>query len=84
MIDAEIPPACKPKRLENHGFVWAPGLRRQCRASNARQGGNLQGWIADGKLPADRVAALRKAFTDSVNDPELHAEVKKVGGHVTR
>lgn len=30
------------------------------------------------------VAALRKAFTDSVNDPELHAEVKKVGGHVTR
>jgi tripartite-type tricarboxylate transporter receptor subunit TctC len=106
-----------------------------CQSLNALQGGNLQGWIADGKLkvlfnfekeripevgnpptifefvkteeqrqilefftsgaqlgrpmltppnvPADRVAALRKAFTDSVNDPELHAEVKKVGGQVT-
>lgn len=108
-----------------------------CQSLNALQGGNLAGWIADGRLkvlfnfekepikgvkgldapsiykfaktdeqrrildfytagtrlgrpmltppdvPADRVAALRKAFTDSVNDPSLHEEVKKVGGEVT-
>lgn len=34
-------------------------------------------------VPADRVAALRKAFIAAVNDPQLHEEVKKVGGHVT-
>lgn len=108
-----------------------------CQSLNALQGGNLQGWIAAGKLkvlfnfekdpikgvpgldapsiykfaktdeqrqildfytsgtrlgrpmlappnvPADRVAALRKAFIESVNDPVLREEVKKVGGEVT-
>ena len=106
-----------------------------CQSLNALQGGNLAGWIAEGKLkvlfnfekerikevgspptiyelvktdeqrqiiefftsgaqlgrpmltppnvPPYLVAALRKAFTESVNDPELHAEVKKVGGQVT-
>jgi tripartite-type tricarboxylate transporter receptor subunit TctC len=106
-----------------------------CQSLNALQGGNLQGWIAAGKLkvlfnlepepltsltgiptifqyaktdeqravlrlnastsvmgrpmltppnvPADRVAALRKAFIEAVNQPELKAEVEKVGGEVT-
>jgi tripartite-type tricarboxylate transporter receptor subunit TctC len=108
-----------------------------CQSLNALQGGNLQGWIADGRLkvlfnfekepikgvkgldapsiyrfaktaeqreildfytsgtrlgrpmlappnvPADRVAALRKAFIESVNDPVLREEVAKVGGEVT-
>lgn len=39
--------------------------------------------LAPPNVPADRVAALREAFTKAVNDPELHAEVKKVGGEVT-
>jgi tripartite-type tricarboxylate transporter receptor subunit TctC len=34
-------------------------------------------------VPAERVTALRKAFIQAVNDPSLHAEVKKVGGQVT-
>ena len=34
-------------------------------------------------VPADRVAAMRDAFTKAVNDPQLHEEVKKVGGEVT-
>jgi tripartite-type tricarboxylate transporter receptor subunit TctC len=34
-------------------------------------------------VPADRVAALRKAFNGAVNDPSLHAEVEKVFGQVT-
>ena len=34
-------------------------------------------------VPADRVAALRKAFIEAVNQPELKAEVEKVGGEVT-
>jgi len=34
-------------------------------------------------VPADRVAVLRKAFIDAVNDPGLKAEVEKVGGEVT-
>jgi tripartite-type tricarboxylate transporter receptor subunit TctC len=34
-------------------------------------------------VPADRVAALRKAFIAAVNDPGLKAEVEKVGGEVT-
>lgn len=106
-----------------------------CQSLNALQGGNLAGWIADGRLkvlfnfekeriaeigspptifefvkteeqrqilefftsgaqlgrpmlappnvPPYLVAALRKAFIESINDPELHEEVRKVGGHVT-
>jgi tripartite-type tricarboxylate transporter receptor subunit TctC len=106
-----------------------------CQSLNALQGGNLQGWIAAGKLkvlfnleptpltslagvptifehartdeqravlrlnssasvmgrpmltprnvPADRLSALRKAFIEAVNSPELKAEVLKVGGEVT-
>jgi tripartite-type tricarboxylate transporter receptor subunit TctC len=34
-------------------------------------------------VPADRLAALRKAFIGAVNDPSLHAEVEKVFGQVT-
>jgi tripartite-type tricarboxylate transporter receptor subunit TctC len=34
-------------------------------------------------VPARRVAALRKAFIEAVNDPGLKAEVEKVGGEVT-
>jgi tripartite-type tricarboxylate transporter receptor subunit TctC len=34
-------------------------------------------------VPAHRVAALRKAFIEAVNDPGLKAEVEKVGGEVT-
>ncbi|MDB5509070.1 MAG: tripartite tricarboxylate transporter family receptor [Hyphomicrobiales bacterium] len=105
-----------------------------CQSLYALQGGNLAGWIADGRLkvlfnfekepvpgldapsiyrflktdeqlslmnfftaaarlgrpmlappnvPAERVAALRKAFIEAVNDPELHEEVRRVGGQVT-
>ena len=34
-------------------------------------------------VPAERVAVLRKAFTQAVNEPELHEEVRRVGGKVT-
>jgi tripartite-type tricarboxylate transporter receptor subunit TctC len=34
-------------------------------------------------VPAERVAGLRKAFIEAVNDPGLKAEVEKVGGEVT-
>jgi len=34
-------------------------------------------------VPAARVAQLRKAFIDAVNDPGLKAEVEKVGGELT-
>lgn len=105
-----------------------------CQSLYALQGGNLAGWIADGRLkvlfnfekdpipgieapsiyqflktdeqkrfmdfftasarlgrpmlappnvPAERVAALRAAFIAAVKDPELHEEVKRVGGQVT-
>jgi tripartite-type tricarboxylate transporter receptor subunit TctC len=30
-------------------------------------------------VPADRVAALRKAFTETLNDPEVKAEADKLG-----
>ncbi len=105
-----------------------------CQSLYALQGGNLQGWIDDGRLkvlfnfekqripglnapslfefaktdedrrilefftssgqvgrpmltppnvPAERVAALRKAFAQSVSEPELQEEVRRVGGKVT-
>jgi tripartite-type tricarboxylate transporter receptor subunit TctC len=34
-------------------------------------------------VPAERVAALRKAFDDTMNDPEFRAEAKKVGADVS-
>jgi len=30
-------------------------------------------------IPADRLAALRKAFDDTMKDPEFDAELKKLG-----
>jgi tripartite-type tricarboxylate transporter receptor subunit TctC len=34
-------------------------------------------------VPADRVAALRKAFDDTMKDPEFLAEAKKIGADVS-
>ena len=35
------------------------------------------------EVPADRVAALRKAFDDTMRDPEFLAEAKKIGADVS-
>src|ERR1019366_3770133 len=35
-------------------------------------------YVVAPEVPADRVAALRQAFTDTLHDPELIAEAKKL------
>ncbi|MGA1206606.1 MAG: hypothetical protein ACO31Z_02435 [Litorivicinaceae bacterium] len=38
-----------------------------------------QAFYVHGNVPADRLAALRKAFTDMINDPVFLADAKKMG-----
>ncbi len=62
-------------------YVKNPEDRKVYEFLLSRQEGGTP-YVAPPDVPADRLAALRKAFSDTAADPDFRAEIEKFGGTV--
>jgi tripartite-type tricarboxylate transporter receptor subunit TctC len=63
-------------------YVKDPKVREVYRLVLSQQAAGRP-FVAPPGVPADRLAALRKALADVANDPKFRADVEKTGGTVT-